>query len=130
MKGGQAARRLLASLILALAAPAASGAAAGLIDNVNGLTVDATWGSGLDGYADGSLDAIVTNPPFHQGVAKDSSDTLEMFDGARRVLRRGGKLWCVFNSHLPYRKELNVRVGRTQIAAQDPRYTVTVTTVA
>jgi predicted amidohydrolase YtcJ len=42
MKGGQAARRLLASLILALAAPAASGAAAGLIDNVNGLTVDET----------------------------------------------------------------------------------------
>lgn len=97
---------------------------------VNGLAVDATWGSGLDGYADASLDAIVTNPPFHQGVAKDSSDTLDMFDGARRVLRPGGKLWCVFNSHLPYRRELNMRVGRTQIAAQDPRYTVTVTTIA
>jgi 16S rRNA (guanine1207-N2)-methyltransferase len=51
-----------------------------------------------------------------------------MFDEAARVLRPGGRLWCVFNSHLPYRKELNVRLGRTQVAAQDPHYTVTVTT--
>nr|WP_269452185.1 methyltransferase [Tessaracoccus coleopterorum] len=85
-------------------------------------------GAGLDGYADQSLDAIVTNPPFHQGVAKDSSDTIAMFDEATRVLRPGGQLWCVFNSHLPYRKELNVRLGRTQIALQDPNFTVTVTT--
>ena len=95
---------------------------------VNGCEVDATWGDGLDGYADASFDAIVTNPPFHQGVAKDTSDTLRMFDDAARVLRPGGQLWCVFNSHLPYRKELNVRLGRTLVAAQDPGYTVTVTT--
>lgn len=96
---------------------------------VNQVAVDATWGAGLDGYADDSLDVIVTNPPFHQGPAKDSSDTLAMFDDAARVLRPGGRLWCVFNSHLPYRKELNVRLGQTLLAAQDPHYTVTVTTV-
>ena len=95
---------------------------------VNGLTVDATWGDGLAGYEDGSLDAIVTNPPFHNGWAKDSSDTLAMFDDAARVLRPGGQLWCVFNSHLPWRKELNVRLGHTQVALRDPHYTVTVTT--
>ena len=61
-------------------------------------------------------------------MAKDTTDTLRMFDDAARVLRPGGQLWCVFNSHLPYRKELNVRLGRTQVAAQDPHYTVTVTT--
>ena len=85
---------------------------------VNGLEVDATWGDGLDGYDDASFDAIVTNPPFHQGVAKDTTDTLRMFDDAARVLRPGGRLWCVFNSHLPYRKELNVRLGRTQVDQQ------------
>lgn len=97
---------------------------------VNGLDVDATWGDGLDGYDDGAFDAIVTNPAFHQGTTKDSTDTFALFDEAARVLRPGGKLWCVYNSHLPYRSELNVRLGRTQVAAQDPRYTVTVTTVA
>ena len=57
-------------------------------------------------HPDASLDAIVTNPPFHQGFAKESADTLAMFSGARRVLRPGGELWCVFNSHLPWRREL------------------------
>lgn len=103
-------------------------AATAIAAEVNRVTVDASWGAGLDGYADHSVDAIVTNPPFHQGIAKESSDTLEMFDDARRVLRPGGRIWCVFNSHLPWRKELNERVGPTMVAAQDPRYTVTVTT--
>ena len=104
-------------------------AGTGIAAEVNGVAVDATWGDGLDGYADASVNAIVTNPPFHQGVAKDTSDTLGMFDEAARVLRPGGQLWCVFNSHLPYRKELNARLGRTQVAAQDPHFTVTVTTL-
>ncbi len=93
----------------------------------NNLSVEATWGDGLEGYADGSIDAIVTNPPFHQGTSKDSSDTLAMFDDAARVLAPGGQLWCVYNSHLPYRKELNVRLGRTRVVAQDRQYTVTLT---
>lgn len=105
-------------------------AATAVAAEVNGLDVDATWGDGLAGYEDDSFDAIVTNPPFHQGIAKDTGDTLAMFDDARRVLRPGGQLWCVFNSHLPYRKELNMRLGRTQLAAQDPHFTVTVTTVS
>ncbi|MHA6525989.1 class I SAM-dependent methyltransferase [Tessaracoccus sp. G1721] len=103
-------------------------AATAIAAEVNSLAVDVTWGAGLAGYEDHSVDAIVTNPPFHQGMAKESADTLEMFDDARRVLRPGGQVWCVFNSHLPWRKELNERVGPTRVAAQDPRYTVTVTT--
>ena len=95
----------------------------------NDLTVEATWGDGLAGYADASIDAIVTNPPFHKGTTKDSSDTLQMFDEAARVLTPGGQLWCVYNSHLPYRKELNVRLGRTRVVQQDRQYTVTLTTI-
>jgi 16S rRNA (guanine1207-N2)-methyltransferase len=94
----------------------------------NGLEVDVTWGDGLTGYPDASLDAIVTNPPFHQGFAKESEDTLAMFTDAARVLRPGGQLWCVFNSHLPWRRELEARLGRTVLVSQDPRFTVTVTT--
>lgn len=94
----------------------------------NSLAVDATWGSGLSDYPDASFDAIVTNPPFHQGFAKESADTLSMFDDARRVLRPGGQLWCVFNSHLPWRHELDTRLGRTTVIAQNPRFTVTRTT--
>ena len=51
-----------------------------------------------------------------------------MFTDAARVLRPGGQLWCVFNSHLPWRRELEARLGRTVLVSQDPRFTVTVTT--
>ena len=98
-----------------------------LTAEANNVHVDASWGAGLAGYPDGSVDAIVANPPFHQGTTKDSSDTLAMFDEAARVLTPGGQLWCVYNSHLPYRKELNVRLGRTSVVAQDRAYTVTLT---
>lgn len=93
--------------------------------SANDLEIDATWGDGLLGYEDASFDAIVTNPPFHRGVAKDSETTLALFDEAARVLRPGGEFWCVFNSHLPWRKELNVRLGRTSVLAQDRHYTLT-----
>ena len=93
----------------------------------NEVSVDASWGDGLLGYDDHSLDAIVTNPPFHRGVAKDSEDTLAMFDEAARVLRPGGQLWCVYNSHLPWRRELNARLGPTRVVGQNRAYTVTLT---
>lgn len=90
----------------------------------NDVDVDAFWADGTGDLPEASFDAIVTNPPFHRGTAKDSDATLALFDDARRLLRPGGQLWCVYNSHLPWRKELNVRLGRTRVVAQNPHYTV------
>ncbi len=93
----------------------------------NDVDVDAVWADGTSGLPGGAFDAIVTNPPFHRGVAKESDATIALFDDAARLLRPGGELWCVFNSHLPWRRELGDRLGPTRVVAQDPRYTVTVT---
>lgn len=90
------------------------------------LSVATAWSDGTAAYPDHSFDAIVTNPPFHRGTAKDSDATLALFDDARRLLRPGGELWCVYNSHLPWRKELNQRLGRTRVVAQNRQYTVAV----
>lgn len=92
----------------------------------NDVDVETFWATGTTELPEHSFDAIVTNPPFHRGTAKDSDDTLALFDDARRLLRPGGQLWCVYNSHLPWRKELNIRLGRTRVVAQDPHYTVAV----
>lgn len=92
------------------------------------LEVDTFWADGTTELPEHSFDAIVTNPPFHRGTAKDSDAALELFDDARRLLRPGGQLWCVYNSHLPWRRELNMRLGRTRVAAQNPHYTVAVST--
>lgn len=90
------------------------------------LEVETAWADGTVELPEGNFDAIVTNPPFHRGTAKDSDATLALFDDARRLLRPGGQLWCVYNSHLPWRKELNMRLGRTRVVAQNPQYTVAV----
>lgn len=79
---------------------------------------------GLAALPDASLDLIVTNPPFHDGVAKDSTASLEMIDDAARVLRPGGELWCVFNAHLPYLQAAAASFGRARLVTKDRHYQV------
>lgn len=73
----------------------------------------------------GEVDLILCNPPFHVGTAKDSTPALAMFDDAARSLTADGELWTVFNSHLPYRRELRHRVGPTEVVAQNTKYLIT-----
>jgi len=58
----------------------------------------------------------------HAGAA------LKLFDAAGRVLRPGGELWTVFNSHLGYDKQLSRSVGPTTVVGRNARFTVTVST--
>ncbi|WP_152365538.1 class I SAM-dependent methyltransferase [Microlunatus speluncae] len=87
--------------------------------------IDVRRGDGLVEVADESVDLIVCNPPFHRGTAKDSSTALTMITDAGRVLRPGGELWLVYNTHLPYRSALRRSVGPTEVITQDRDYLVT-----
>ena len=93
----------------------------------NGVDVRVHRDDGFAPFAEGSLDLVVTNPPFHVGTAKESTPTLEMFTDAARVLRPGGRFWCVFNSHLPWARVLG-DLGPTRVVARSPKYTLTRTT--
>lgn len=104
---------------------AAAVASTRLTASANGVTVGTVRRDGLRGVPDAAFDLIVSNPPFHQGAAKDSTPTLEAIGDARRCLAPGGELWLVFNSHLPYLDALRRRVGPTAIVARDRHYTVT-----
>ncbi len=90
----------------------------------NNVAVTTLWSDGLRGFAPGSFDLIVTNPPFHRGAAKDSTPTLDAIADAGSVLAEGGEFWCVFNSHLPYLPALRREIGATRIVARDRHYTV------
>lgn len=92
----------------------------GVADRVSTLRDDA-----LSSLPDASEDLILLNPPFHQGNAVDTSVAQRLISDSARVLRPGGVLYTVWNSHLKYRPWLERRVGTTEQLAKNPTFTVT-----
>lgn len=104
----------------AIASAAATAAANGVADRVEVLRDDAA-----STLPDDSVDLVVCNPPFHVGAAVHTGAAEKMFDAAARILRDGGELWTVYNSHLNYRGTLRRVVGRTDVAGRNRKFTVT-----
>ena len=83
---------------------------------------------GLVTQPDNSADLIVLNPPFHIGAVVHTGPAHRMFSDAARVLRPGGQLWTVFNTHLGYRQALQRIVGPSELVTHNTKFTVTVST--
>ncbi|MET0789205.1 MAG: methyltransferase [Cellulomonas sp.] len=109
----------------AVASARATVAANGLEGRVTVVRSD-----GADGIPDASVDLVLLNPPFHVGAAVHAGVANTLFADAARVLKPGGQLWAVWNSHLHYRPTLERVVGHTRQAGRDPKFTVTVSTRA
>jgi len=115
---------------------AAAVASARATAEANGAAAASSGGPGvavvrddaLGAQADGSADLVLLNPPFHSGAAVTDEIAPRLFADAARVLRPGGELWCVWNSHLRYRPHLERLVGPTRQAARNAKFTVTVST--
>jgi 16S rRNA (guanine1207-N2)-methyltransferase len=107
----------------AVASAAATMRANGVDDRVRVLREDA-----LSAQADASAELIVLNPPFHIGSSVHAGIALKLFEDAARVLRPGGELWCVWNTHLGYRPALTRIVGQTHQVGRNTKFTVTVST--
>jgi 16S rRNA (guanine1207-N2)-methyltransferase len=107
----------------AVASAEATAAANGLPERVRVVRDDAAAS-----IPDGSVDLVVCNPPFHQGAVVSETFAERLFVGAVRVLRPGGELWCVYNSHLPHRDTLRRIVGPTRQVSRDPTFTITAST--
>lgn len=70
-------------------------------------------------------DLVVCNPPFHIGAAVHTGSALRLFEASARVLRPGGELWTVFNTHLAYTDALSRIVGPTRVVDRNAKFTVT-----
>ncbi len=81
-------------------------------------------GDGLTGVPDGTVDRVLTNPPFHSHRATTDATARRMFGGARRVLRPGGELWVIGNRHLGYHVRLRRLFGNCDVVASDPKFVV------
>lgn len=116
--------------VLASDASAAAVASAAATAQANGVAdrVRVTRDDALAGVEPGSVDLVVCNPPFHQGTTVHAGIADRLFAAAGRVLRPGGQLLTVYNSHLPHRAALRRLVGPTRQLSRDPRFTVTAST--
>ncbi|MFF5967781.1 methyltransferase [Streptomyces collinus] len=81
-------------------------------------------GDGLAGVPSGSVDVVLSNPPFHSHQATTDATAWRMFTGARRTLRPGGELWVVGNRHLGYHVKLRKLFGNSRLVASDPKFVV------
>lgn len=120
------ARRAPDAHVIASDVSAAAVASSALTARANGVEVEAVRDVGLSTQADGSADLIVLNPPFHVGAAVHVGVAERLFVEAARVLRPGGQLWAVWNSHLAHTPALERAVGSTRQVARSPKFTVTV----
>ena len=80
---------------------------------------------GLASQPNASADLIMLNPPFHVGATVHTGLADRLFRDAARVLRPGGELWTVYNSHLAYRSTLESVIGSTREVARNTKFTVT-----
>ncbi|MBC7303422.1 MAG: methyltransferase [Nocardia sp.] len=104
----------------AVASARATAAANGVADRVTVVRDDA-----MSSAADNSADLVLCNPPFHVGAAVHTGSAIKMFVETGRVLRPGGELWTVYNSHLNYRGVVERMVGHTDVIGRNQKFTVT-----
>ena len=104
---------------VAVASAVATAEANGVADRVSVVRAD----SG-DALPEASADLVLLNPPFHAGAAVVDDLAWSMFAAAARLLRPGGELWVVFNSHLGHRAALERLVGPTRQVSRSPKFTV------
>lgn len=122
------ARRSPGARVLASDRSAAAVASARLTAGANGLRIRVTRDEALANEPAERTDLVVVNPPFHTGAAVHPGVSTALFEGAARVLRPGGEVWAVWNSHLRYRPVLERLVGPTRQVHRTSKFTVTAST--
>ena len=105
------------------AAAVASARATASANALSNLRVEQDDAAGT--VPDSSVDLVLMNPPFHVGSTVQTATARRMFAETARILKAGGELWTVFNSHLGYRGELERVVGETIQVARNKKFTVT-----
>ncbi|HEY1223761.1 MAG TPA: class I SAM-dependent methyltransferase [Brevundimonas sp.] len=80
--------------------------------NIEDVRAGFDWADVRTVEANGDLDFVVMNPPFHDGGAEDRALGQAFIRQAAAMLKRGGTLWMVANRHLPYEAELKAAFKR------------------
>jgi 16S rRNA (guanine1207-N2)-methyltransferase len=72
----------------------------------------------------GTFDLIVTNPPFHKGVATDYTFIEKFSRDAKKYLAPGGVVYVVANSFLSYAETLEKYIGPTETVVDNGKFKI------
>ena len=70
------------------------------------------------------FDLIVSNPPIHDGKARDYTVVRDLIKNARSRLNRGGALWLVAQRQVPVGNLLEERLAKTRAIHEDGQFKV------
>ena len=85
--------------------------------NVSDERASFEWADVRTLEADGTLDFVVSNPPFHDGGIEDKRLGQKFIRKSAELLKKGGVAWIVANRHLPYEKDLDDVFKRVTMVA-------------
>ena len=90
------------------------------LNNINGKAV---LSDGLTRISD-KFDLIISNPPFHTGIATDYTVAEAFLSNAKQHLTKSGKLTIVANSFLKYPPILEAQFGCYQTTFKNNKFAV------
>ncbi|MGH1576534.1 methyltransferase [Planktotalea sp.] len=93
-------------------------------ENVTDARASFHWADALNWAAPESISAIIMNPPFHQGRNATPELGIAFIKSAARLLKPGGELFMVANSHLPYENTLEECFAKSELLARTNRFKV------
>ena len=92
--------------------------------NITDARAQFHWADATTWKPASAVDAVVMNPPFHQGRRADPALGQAFIAQAARILKPGGQLWLVANRHLPYEAQLEAKFRQVQEIAGDTRFKI------
>ncbi|WP_417762313.1 methyltransferase [Shewanella sp.] len=89
----------------------------------NGMQAKIYASDGLSRCTAG-FDAIISNPPFHDGLMSTTDIATQFVKDSQQQLRRGGLWQIVANRHLPYADGIAASFGNVNVVAENNRYKI------
>lgn len=89
----------------------------------NHLSAKVFPSDGLD-QTDGSYNGIISNPPFHDGLASTTDIATTFVKNSAAKLSKGGVFHIVANRHLPYSDTIAHYFGSVDVTAENNKYKI------
>ena len=89
----------------------------------NGMQAKIYASDGLS-QTQGSFDAIISNPPFHDGLMSTTDIATNFVRDSQKQLKTAGLWQIVANRHLPYSDSIEKAFGNVNVIAENNRYKV------